>query len=193
MARGLNIIFGGARFGNTDKPSLGAEEGTDEAGLQTMDLLKKNKVTTIDSAKIYGNSEEALGRLKAGTEHGFIIDTKWAGGWMGASHMTKDRVLSDAKDSLAKLGISKVHVFHFHSPDTETPLEEQLAGVNEAYKMGAFEKFGLSNYTPAQVQAVYDVCKAKGYVLPTVYQGTCCRSGSPGIGIPILILPVRSV
>lgn len=85
--------------------------------------------------------------------------------------MTKERIISDTKDSLAKLGMSKVHIFHFHSPDTETPLEEQLAGVDAAYQMGAFEKFGLSNYTPAQVQAVYDVCKEKGYVLPTVYQG----------------------
>ena len=106
----------------------------------------------------------ALGRINDGS---FLIDTKWAGGM--SPPMTAERVLEDAKDSVAKLG--KVGTFYFHFPDPSTPVEEQLAGVDEAYKAGLFTRFGLSNYQPGQVQEVYDVAKAKGYVLPTVYQG----------------------
>ena len=46
-----------------------------------------------------------------------------------------------------------------------------LWGINEAYRAGYFKRFGLSNYTAKEVQRVYDICKAKGYPLPTAYQG----------------------
>ena len=65
----------------------------------------------------------------------------------------------------------KVDIFYMHSPDKHTPLEETLEGINEAYKAGLFERFGLSNYHVDDVQKVYDIAKSKGYVLPTVYQG----------------------
>ena len=39
------------------------------------------------------------------------------------------------------------------------------------YKTGAFKRFGLSNYLTADVEKVHSICNAKGYVLPTVYQG----------------------
>lgn len=51
------------------------------------------------------------------------------------------------------------------------PISETLAGINEAYKSGAFERFGLSNYKVEDVQKVYAHCKENNYVLPTVYQG----------------------
>ena len=36
---------------------------------------------------------------------------------------------------------------------------------------GKFEELGLSNYAAWQVVDIYHICKTKGYVLPTVYQG----------------------
>jgi aflatoxin B1 aldehyde reductase len=168
MAKGLNVVFGGAQFGNTEQRSFIA---TDEGALQVFEVLQKHNAVHIDTARLYGASEEALGRLQAGTSHGFTIDTKWYGGWTGKSCSSKEQIIADTKDSLAKLGLLKVHIFYMHSPDTNTPLEDTLAGINEAYKLGAFEHFGLSNCTPAQVREVYDVCKAKGYVLPSIYQG----------------------
>jgi aflatoxin B1 aldehyde reductase len=46
-----------------------------------------------------------------------------------------------------------------------------LKGINDAYQAGYFRRFGLSNFTVQELQGVYDTCKAKGYVLPSVYQG----------------------
>ena len=85
--------------------------------------------------------------------------------------MTKDKIIELAEDSLVKLGVQKVRIFHMHSPDPGLPVEQTLEGINECYKRGMFEQFGLSNYTVAQVQEVYDVCTKKGFVKPTVYQG----------------------
>ena len=46
-----------------------------------------------------------------------------------------------------------------------------LEGINYAYKNGYFKRFGLSNYKASDVERVYDICKERGFPLPTVYQG----------------------
>jgi aryl-alcohol dehydrogenase-like predicted oxidoreductase len=64
-----------------------------------------------------------------------------------------------------------VDVYYIHAPDRRFPLEELLAGVNTLYEAGKFKRFGLSNYLATEVDEVVRVCREKGYVLPTVYQG----------------------
>lgn len=59
-----------------------------------------------------------------------------------------------------------------HTPDTRVPFEETLSGIDTLYKEGKFTKFGLSNYTPEQVEEVLKICNEKGFVLPSVYQGS---------------------
>ena len=58
-----------------------------------------------------------------------------------------------------------------HAPDKDVPVSETCAGINDAYKEGLFQRFGLSNYSAQEVQAVYDACQKEGWVLPTAYQG----------------------
>ncbi len=65
----------------------------------------------------------------------------------------------------------KVDIFYLHSPDKETPLEETLEAVNEVYKTGVFKRFGLSNFSPEDVEKAHEIATSKGYVVPSVYQG----------------------
>lgn len=51
------------------------------------------------------------------------------------------------------------------------PLEETLAGIDDLYRQGKFERFGLSNFNADEVRAVLKITKEKGFVAPTVYQG----------------------
>lgn len=64
-----------------------------------------------------------------------------------------------------------MHIFYIHAPDNAEPLEETLAGINDLYQQGKFEKFGLSNFNAEELKAVLKITKEKGYVAPTVYQG----------------------
>ncbi len=36
---------------------------------------------------------------------------------------------------------------------------------------GKFKELGLSNFASWEVANVYQICKSRGWVLPTVYQG----------------------
>ena len=121
----------------------------------------------IDTAALYGESEKILGEVEAGKK--ITIDTKTRGGF-SQTGATKESVTSEAKNSKAKLG-TNVDIFYIHAPDGNVPLEQTLEGVNEIYQSGFFKRFGLSNYKAEDVQKVYDICKAKGYPLPSVYQG----------------------
>lgn len=131
-------------------------------------ILQKHGVTTIDSSQNYGASEELLGVTNAGET--FTLDTKWKGGYI-PGWATKENIVNSAKESIKKLGVKQVDIFYIHVPDPKMPIADTLAGVQEVYELGFFKRFGLCNYVAEDVQKVYDHCKEKGYVLPTIYQG----------------------
>lgn len=63
--------------------------------------------------------------------------------------------------------------FYIHAPIAAStlPLATQLSQLNAAHASGLFTRFGLSNFSAAQVREVHAHCTAHAYVLPTVYQG----------------------
>lgn len=158
----VQTVFGGASIG-----AIGAF-GTPEKAAEAVDALLAAGVTSIDTARIYPGSEDAIGQVEKRTR--FTIDTKVPGGFApGTAH--KDTIVAHAKEALAKVNIKQFDILYIHSPDPEIPLDDTLAGINEAHKLGIFKRFGLSNYAPADVQRVHDLAKEKGYPLPEVYQG----------------------
>ena len=50
-------------------------------------------------------------------------------------------------------------------------MSDYLRSIDVAHRAGIFTRFGLSNFSAAQVLAVHAHCRAHGYVLPTVFQG----------------------
>ncbi|KAJ8606891.1 hypothetical protein MRB53_040644 [Persea americana] len=157
---GIINVFGGAGIG---QGAFSTQEQADELAK----VLKAGDVNIIDTATLYGPSEENI--AKFGLPKQFTIDTKTVGGIFGKGSGTKKAILEHAEQSEKHFG--KVDIWYIHTPDEGTPLEEQLEGINEVYKRGFFKRFGISNFSPEMVQQVYDIAKAKGYPLPSVYQG----------------------
>ncbi|KAK7189760.1 Aldo/keto reductase [Paraphaeosphaeria sporulosa] len=157
----IKAVFGGAAFPN------GAYADA-KVQAEALDVLQKAGVNVIDTARLYAGSEEAIGKLEGRTN--FTIDTKLKGGF-DKGNLGKDQVIKDIDDSLQKLRIPQVDILYIHAPDDSIPVADTLAGIDAAFKKGQFRRFGLSNFTPQQVQEVYDIASEKGYVKPTVYQG----------------------
>ena len=67
--------------------------------------------------------------------------------------------------------MAQVDIYYLHAPDRQTPFEETLKAINELHKQGRFRRFGVSNFLPEEVEEVVRIAKAKGYVVPSVYQG----------------------
>jgi len=73
--------------------------------------------------------------------------------------------------SIQALGSVKIQTFYLHRPDRGTPIEETLRAVNDLYKEGLFEEFGLSNFASWEVAEAVCIADRNGWIKPTVYQG----------------------
>ncbi|KAI8814987.1 aldehyde reductase [Cladochytrium replicatum] len=131
---------------------------------EIFDLLEAGGIQVFDTARVYGSSEELIGKYSVGSR--FVVDTKHPGG------LAPGQSIADvAKVSFDLLKLDQVDVYYIHFPDPTIPIEETLKDVNELYKQGRFKRFGLSNFTTEQVEEAVRITKEKGYVVPSVYQG----------------------
>ncbi|KAG0270873.1 hypothetical protein BGZ95_001404, partial [Linnemannia exigua] len=152
-------------FGPT---GAGARVKTNEGATEIINEFRKYGHTALDTARIYtdGNTEKMMGDLDL---QGLTVDTKCFPLQLGGLEPSK--VKHSLQLSLDALKTDKVLVFYLHAPDYATPIQETLKAVDELYREGKFEVFGLSNYPAWVVAQIHYICKSNGYIMPTVYQG----------------------
>ena len=121
----------------------------------------------LDTGRNYGASEVRLGQVGAASR--FIIDSKVLDGLPGSHEPAK--IHESIKQTLENLKTSAVETMYLHVPDRQTPFEDTAKAINEEFLHGKFKKFGLSNYTPAEVKRFVDICEQNGYVKPSIHQG----------------------
>jgi len=85
--------------------------------------------------------------------------------------LTRDSVFKQCNDSLKALGVKCLDILYVHSPDISVDYEETFGALNELHKEGKFKELGLSAFAAWDVMRVSWLCKEKGWVRPTVYQG----------------------
>ncbi|KAG0345890.1 hypothetical protein BG004_002824 [Podila humilis] len=136
-----------------------------------LDLLESVGVLELDTARVYcdGDTETVLGQVKGEPLTRFEISTKVYP--IQAGDHSPEALTLHLYQSLEALKVDKVKIFYLHAPDFFTPFEVTLKAIDDLYREGLFEQFGLSNFAAWQVALVHQICKFKGFVLPTVYQG----------------------
>lgn len=117
-------------------------------------------ITLIDTAPVYGRgvSEEIVGR--ALREHGdrdaVIVATKAGLVWPEGEVVRDARpatLRSEVEDSLRRLGTERIDLLQLHWPDPLVPVEETAAAMAELYAAGKIGAVGVSNFSPAQMEA----------------------------------------
>lgn len=171
----LDIIFGAMTFGREGEEQVRTSNLSDCAAI--LDTFQSYGHCEIDTSRFYGNgtSETYLGELSWQSRK-LIMDTKFFPNlfkWFGRpeTHLTMPFMRDALAESLAALKADSVDLWYLHSPDRTVPIETTLTAVNELHKQGKFKRWGVSNFMAWEVAAICEVCKAKGYVLPSVYQG----------------------
>jgi aflatoxin B1 aldehyde reductase len=97
---GVPHIYGAAAF-SPERKFKTLEEAQD-----VLNVLEHNKITHLDTAQLYGQSEATLGKLNAGAR--FTIDTKAAGGAI-ADALQHVVLVQRARESLNRLRVTKVN------------------------------------------------------------------------------------
>ncbi|KGO77324.1 Aldo/keto reductase [Penicillium italicum] len=159
---GIKIIWGaGSIMDEVSYPTL-------ESINEVLNILQAKGIKTLDTAKIYNNSEELLGKLHADSR--FILDSKYPGGF-SPEPSTPESFATALNESLARLQTDQLDVYYVHAPERRSSTEDLLASINASYQAGKFKRFGLSNYLAEEVEEVVRICREKNYVVPSVYQG----------------------
>jgi len=174
----LPVTFGAMTFGAQGRELVRVGDPAVQAKI--LDVFQSHGHNEVDTARTYGagTSEESLGALDW-QKRGLVMDTKLyptarrPGMLDQADAMTHSAsdIKKFAAKSMAALKADKISALYLHGPDRETPFEETLGAIDELYKQGLFERFGVSNYKASEVEELLKICDAKGYVRPTIYQG----------------------
>ena len=181
-----DVVFGGGVLGAKKCPDA-------EHAKAWADLFRSYGHTKFDSSISYplenpGESERLL--RSSGAASWGVIDTKT--GSFGEKPHSRENLLNSIQQSIKHLGFEdgsgQIDVMYLHIPCTDVPFEETVAAMDEARKRGMFKRFGISNYSPEQVEQVCEIAKKNGWTLPTVYQGqynAIARSGEKTL-FPVL-------
>ncbi|EPQ29191.1 uncharacterized protein PFL1_03478 [Pseudozyma flocculosa PF-1] len=192
----VKIAFGCMTFGRAGVEQARVHD-IDECRA-ILDIFASHGHTELDTARMYGSgsSEEYLGQmgLADASKSAFRIATK---NFPSArlpvikmdayDHSAKD-IARCIEDSLRALQTDSVDLYYLHAPDRQTPFAETLKALDDQYRLGRFQRWGLSNYTAAEVEQILDLCDKNGWIKPTVYQGVynaITRSAEPEL-FPVL-------
>lgn len=167
---GVKVIYGAGHFGTPTHPTV--------ASIQPfVDTFRSYGYVHIDSARQYpaenpGFADKSL-KLTGATEWA-TVDTKVIS-TIPKAH-SRENATKSMSESLEFLGFplgggegrKQVDVMFLHAPCPDVSFEEVMETMDEAYKKGWFRRFGLSNYSPEQVEELVQIAKDKGMSSPVL-------------------------
>jgi aryl-alcohol dehydrogenase-like predicted oxidoreductase len=135
--------------------------GSDDAeSIRTIHAALDQGVTLIDTAPVYGfgHSEEVVGKALAqgGRRKNAVIATKVGLDWKDGRpfrNAGKARIMKEVDDSLRRLQTEAIDLYQVHWPDSTTPMEETAEAMAALLKAGKIRAIGVSNFSPAQMDA----------------------------------------
>jgi aryl-alcohol dehydrogenase-like predicted oxidoreductase len=158
------IWFGCGNFGGIgSSPSLRSAGDSDATALQLLDHARRAGLKRFDTANTYGGgaSEIILGKWLGAQDASFRRDAQVAtkvgnphGCPPGETPLSRTQIAHHLDVSLSRLGVERIDLYYIHEFDRVTPLEETLEAMSRAAEAGKIDRFGISNASLADVQAV---------------------------------------
>ncbi|KAJ6607704.1 NADP-dependent oxidoreductase domain-containing protein [Mycena sp. CBHHK59/15] len=140
--------------------AYGAVEG-DEERFKVLDAAYAAGCTHWDTADIYGDSEELLGKWfkRTGKRDEIYLATKFG------IVMTEERVVNGTPEyarqsvekSLKRLGVDCVDLYYLHRADSTVSIEHSVAAMAEFVKEGKVKHLGLSEVSASTLRRAHAV------------------------------------
>jgi len=158
------VVFGCGNFGGIgSSPKLRNAGDSEEHAMLLLDHARRAGIRRFDTANTYGGgaSEIALGKWLRAQGAGFIQDVQIAtkvgnphGCPPGERPLSRRQIAQHLDQSLRRLGVERIDLYYVHEFDRTTPLEETLEAMSDAVAEGKIDRFGVSNASLSDVQAV---------------------------------------
>ncbi|KAJ7176262.1 NADP-dependent oxidoreductase domain-containing protein [Mycena crocata] len=155
-----NASFSGIGFGAMGISSFYGAVESDEERLKVLDAVHAAGCTFWDTADIYGDSEELIGKWfkRTGKRSDIFLATKF--GFVAADFSINGSpayVKSSAERSLKKLGVDCIDLYYLHRADPNTPIEHTVAAMAELVKEGKVKHLGLSEVSASTLRRAHAV------------------------------------
>ncbi|KII86674.1 hypothetical protein PLICRDRAFT_43317 [Plicaturopsis crispa FD-325 SS-3] len=159
------------KIGNDDVSAIGygamgiaafyGKVASDEERLKFLDEVYARGCTFWDTADIYKDSEELIGKWfkRSGKRNEIFLATKFG------MVMSKDRLINGDADyvhaafakSLATLGVDSVDLYYLHRADPKVPIEVTVGAMAELVKAGKVKYLGLSECSATTLRRAHAV------------------------------------
>lgn len=168
---GLTVSTVGLGCNNLGRANTPTEtqEGTDAVVHAAIDA----GITLFDVADVYGRtpglSEEMLGRALKGRRDDVVVATKFGMDMHGANGKdfgargSRRYIRTAVEASLRRLGTDWIDLYQYHTPDTETPIEETLSALDDLVREGKVRYIGHSNRTGWQIAEAEFTARMGGF------------------------------
>ena len=121
----------------------------------------------FDTAEVYGESEERIGRYIQALPSELQLKVAIASKYIPLPwHFRASNVVSHLQASLTRLGLKKMDLYQIHGPALSIrPVETWAHGLADALDMGLCDQVGVSNYNSDQVARTVQVLESRGHKL----------------------------
>lgn len=109
-------------------------------------------VQLIDTAHIYGRSEELIAEALHPYPDGIVIATKGGLRRGALCDGRPQRLRADCEESLRRLRLDTIDIWQLHRIDPAVPLEEQFGTLRELRDEGKIRFVGVSEVTPDELR-----------------------------------------
>ncbi|KAK4069132.1 hypothetical protein Trihar35433_5711 [Trichoderma harzianum] len=151
-------------FGAMGLSSMYGFGGSDEDRFKVLDRAHELGNTFWDTADVYGDSEELLGKWfkHSGKRDDIFLATKCGGVYdpsTGKASIRSDPeyVRQACDKSLQLLGVSHIDLFYLHRVDKETPVELTIKALAELKEQGKIRHLGLCEVSAATLRRAHAV------------------------------------
>jgi len=158
------IVFGCGNFGGIgSSPKLRGAGDSGEQALQLLDHARQVGLRRFDTANTYGGgaSEIVLGQWLRAQGPAFRDSAQIAtkvGNPHGCPHgetpLSRSQIAFHLDVSLSRLGVERIDLYYIHEFDRVAPLDEALEAMTRAVEAGKIDRFGVSNASLSDVEAV---------------------------------------
>ncbi|KAF7290833.1 Aldo-ket-red domain-containing protein [Mycena indigotica] len=132
----------------------------DEERFKVLDAAHASGSTFWDTADIYADSEELLGKwfkrtgkradIFLATKFGFVLEDSTVNG-------TPEYVRKSAESSLKRLEVDYIDLYYMHRADPKTPIEVSVRAMAELVKEGKVKYLGLSEVSASTLRRAHAV------------------------------------
>jgi aryl-alcohol dehydrogenase-like predicted oxidoreductase len=169
------LSFGAGTFGGGNEffKAWGASDVAEATRL--VDICLEAGVNLFDTADVYsrGLSEEILGKAIAGKRNRLLISTKATfamGDGPNDAGSSRQHIIESCENSLRRLGIDHIDIYHMHAFDALTPIDETLETLDTLVKTGKVRYIACSNFSGWHLMKSLSISERYGWSRYVGYQ-----------------------